>query len=340
MPCAGHPALQQNPRHVQPLHDHDDVHGAGTGVELPSKASDLASNGKDVVVDAAQLKLHLTASAPSEQRAAQAPTPAPVSDATRAPHPEDRASPGSPHAERHGRSSSPGAGARNGFENVPLQPGDDAEGRPAHMGHGNDSELAREPRASGTEDREDAQLLQGQESSAEGEGQSGDKPWYKDKSVLVAVLGASLVALSWNFLDELTPIFASAPPKQVSAPCPARSLGVHAAWTVGMPSSTRPPSGFCALSLACCSRGNTHTLGQHHSIIPLLAQAQMSAFRATHMQSLLLSLSHGMRTVRRVLLRSRWNSPQLTWASHVHCRGAWACPWSNSRTQSYLEASC
>lgn len=38
-----------------------------------------------------------------------------------------------------------------------------------------------------------------------------DFRWYKDSGVRLALIGSGLIALIYNFVDELSPIFISAP---------------------------------------------------------------------------------------------------------------------------------
>ena len=60
-----------------------------------------------------------------------------------------------------------------------------------------------------------------QEAEGEGEGEGGAllaprKPWYRQRSLQLVLAGYASIAFLMNFLEELTPIFASAPYASVS----------------------------------------------------------------------------------------------------------------------------
>lgn len=178
---------------------------ADAGIELPL-AKEPASpqladpDSKDIIVDAGKIKLHLSQQALDKQHSPKQLSTDIV---------------GEPIALRHLSTSSNNSNIpanREGNQNSSSQ--HDAENQ---IDFAKQADNVASPEAA-TADAEDARLLEGhaREDGTSSPVAEAPQKWYRDKPILKAVLGSALVAFSWNFLDELTPIFVSAPLKQVS----------------------------------------------------------------------------------------------------------------------------
>ena len=195
---------------------------AAAGLELPVKAGGHQGASSDVIIDAAALTAsHAVDLHGTQHQQQQQPPPQQAHYGRAAPQPHQEPS---QQVALHVPASTDSEDTRTSSEHAPEAGSDDEttgrhnqqENRPSSSGgsYGPDHEEDRD-------DREDVQLLPGDKQRSSfsilraDQQIVGEKKWYRDRSVLVAVVGSALVAFSWNFLDELTPIFVSAPPDKV-----------------------------------------------------------------------------------------------------------------------------